>query len=262
MQFSTSITGCTFANNQAIGGDVISTLDGVVPPDGVAAGDGDGGAFYQEATNAFNLTIVNSTFAFNTARGGNAVVPAGVHETASPGVGNGGGLYLGIYHNTVDLINDTVAYNRSIAGNGPSGSLPPGAGGINADPGVNIWNTLVADNNAVSRGSARAFDVSGSFVSQGHNLIGTIDGASGFSTALRDLFGHRAAPLDPGLDTQLRANGGPTPTLALLFSSPAIDHGDNGVLLAGVSTDQRGVARPQGSAVDIGAFELVFPLVL
>jgi hypothetical protein len=50
----------------------------------------------------------------------------------------------------------------------------------------------------------------------------------------------------------LADNGGPTPTMALLPGSPAIDAG---VPIAGVTTDQRGVARPQGTAPDIGAFE-------
>ena len=40
----------------------------------------------------------------------------------------------------------------------------------------------------------------------------------------------------------------------LRVGSPAIDHG---VCLAGVTTDQRGVIRPQGSACDIGAYEWV-----
>ena len=47
-------------------------------------------------------------------------------------------------------------------------------------------------------------------------------------------------------------NGGPTETQALLPGSPAIDAG---VAVPGVTTDQRGVPRPQGQAPDIGAFE-------
>ena len=60
--------------------------------------------------------------------------------------------------------------------------------------------------------------------------------------------------------TNLADNGGPTLTHALLSGSNAIDDGinscpdHNGAPLA---TDQRGVARPQGNACDIGAFELV-----
>jgi hypothetical protein len=65
--------------------------------------------------------------------------------------------------------------------------------------------------------------------------------------------------IDPFLGT-LQDNGGPTFTHPLLSFSPAIDAGNpagctdqNNNLL---TTDQRGVSRPQGVACDIGAFEL------
>jgi hypothetical protein len=57
--------------------------------------------------------------------------------------------------------------------------------------------------------------------------------------------------LDPKLGP-LQDNGGATLTHALLPGSLAIDNADDG---AAPSTDQRGVARPQGAASDIGAFE-------
>src|SRR5262249_26869582 len=50
----------------------------------------------------------------------------------------------------------------------------------------------------------------------------------------------------------LADHGGPTFTHALLPGSPALDAG---VAVAGLTTDQRGVARPQGAGPDIGAFE-------
>src|ERR1019366_3933101 len=46
--------------------------------------------------------------------------------------------------------------------------------------------------------------------------------------------------------------GGPTPTMALLAGSPAINGGNNA---AYAPVDQRGRARPFGAAPDIGAFE-------
>jgi hypothetical protein len=45
-------------------------------------------------------------------------------------------------------------------------------------------------------------------------------------------------------------------THALLEGSPAID---KGVAVEGITTDQRGVARPQGRAPDIGSFEFEAP---
>ena len=55
----------------------------------------------------------------------------------------------------------------------------------------------------------------------------------------------------------LADNGGPTETHDLLPGSPAIDAGSPGC--PPPDTDQRGVARPQGVACDIGAVEVPEP---
>ena len=52
----------------------------------------------------------------------------------------------------------------------------------------------------------------------------------------------------------LQDNGGPTETHALLPGSPALDQIP--AVDCEVTEDQRGVARPQGPACDVGAFEL------
>ena len=57
--------------------------------------------------------------------------------------------------------------------------------------------------------------------------------------------------INPKLDA-IANNGGFTQTMRLLPGSPAIDAGSNSALLA---TDQRGAARTQGTATDIGAYE-------
>jgi len=57
--------------------------------------------------------------------------------------------------------------------------------------------------------------------------------------------------LDPA---GLKDNGGPTPTIALLPGSPAIGAA---VSCPPPTTDQRGIARPQGAACDSGAYEVV-----
>ncbi len=43
--------------------------------------------------------------------------------------------------------------------------------------------------------------------------------------------------------------------MALLPGSPAIDAGNNALIPAGITTDQRGLARVVNGTVDIGAFE-------
>jgi hypothetical protein len=74
------------------------------------------------------------------------------------------------------------------------------------------------------------------------------------------------ANVDPLL-SQLQDDGGPTLTHALLPGSPALDavpladctydhDGDPGTPEVPLATDQRGVARPQGSSCDIGALEV------
>jgi hypothetical protein len=62
---------------------------------------------------------------------------------------------------------------------------------------------------------------------------------------------------DPNLGP-LQGNGGPTPTMALLPGSPALNAGSNAAAsAAALTTDQRGFGpRAAGGTVDIGAFEV------
>ena len=96
-------------------------------------------------------------------------------------------------------------------------------------------------------------DVSAAFrLLSGNNLIGETDGSSGWVGS--DLTGTIAAPLNPLL-APLGNYGGPTQTMALLPGSPAIDAGNNALIPAGITTDQRGLPRIVNTIVDIGAFE-------
>ena len=106
----------------------------------------------------------------------------------------------------------------------------------------------MAGNTAATSGP----DAFGTFASQGNNLIGKTDGSSGWVGS--DLTGTIATPLNPLL-APLGNYGGPTQTMALLPGSPAIDAGNNALIPAGVTTDQRGLPRIVNGTVDIGAFE-------
>ncbi len=125
-----------------------------------------------------------------------------------------------------------------------SGNTGKGTGGIVATQSgsITLVNTIVAGNTGANQ------DVAGTFISQGNNLIGVVGATSGWMPS--DLTGTSANPLDPLLST-LGDNGGPTPTMALLSGSPAIDAGASDVNIP--QTDQRGYSRVGG--VDIGAFE-------
>ena len=103
-----------------------------------------------------------------------------------------------------------------------------------------VMNTIVAGNTATF--TAGTEDSWGDYTSLGHNLVG--DGTGCPSDGSGDIVAVDAL-LGPLAD-----NGGPTFTHALLAGSPARDAGDTAL-----ATDQRGVARPQGPADDIGAFE-------
>jgi hypothetical protein len=90
----------------------------------------------------------------------------------------------------------------------------------------------------------------GTFLSLGHNLIGTANkSSSGFVST--DKVGTTTTPINAKLG-KLQNNGGPTLTIGLLSGSPAIGAGSS---VNAPATDQRGDARPTSGAIDIGAFE-------
>jgi hypothetical protein len=142
---------------------------------------------------------------------------------------------------TVTLTNVTVADN----------SAGLGAGVFNGgESTLTLANTIIGEDTGpeVSNGGSAGTVVIGSIIAvQGQNLVQ--GGLAGFPAVLS---------ADPLLGP-LQNNGGPTPTMALLPGSPAIDAGDNSFALdlSGnpLTTDQRGLPRIRGAAVDLGAYE-------
>ena len=175
---------------------------------------------------------------------------------------NGGGIYNG---GTLTLNNSTVSGNTTthgaggiynapgatatltnvtVSGNTAAVGISPGVvGGIGNGGDATLKNTIVANNTPD--------DCSGSITSAGHNLIEDTTGCTIGGDTTGNIIG-----FDPLLGP-LQDNGGPTQTHALLAGSPAIDTGSSAC--PPPATDQRGVARPQGAACDIGAFELALP---
>ena len=145
--------------------------------------------------------------------------------------GEGGGIHS---IRPLTLANSTITMNEAVRGGGV----------YSVDGVVDLVNTVIAGNTA-SNGP----DCSGELTSLGHNLVGNAIGCD-FGAASGDQVGFQFG-IDPKL-SPLQDNGGPTFTHALLDGSPAIDAGDNASC---PSTDQRSVARPQGAACDIGAYE-------
>jgi hypothetical protein len=248
------LTGSTFANNQATGGN--ATITGA---EGAATGGiAEGGAFFWAAGG--EGILINNTFAFNTATGGNGSNSGG-SGSAFGGGAEGGALFLDQAGKGgfVGIANNTVAYNTAAGGTGSSSNGTASGGGIASTAAgdttsVQLINDLVAKNTA----GVSSPDLFGGFDSLGNNLIGDVTGGNNngtFSTAKHDIFGGgEGGPVNPGLDGQLRNNGGPTQTIALLPGSKAIDH----AAFVGIDTDQRGVHRPQGLFFDIGAYEFAY----
>jgi hypothetical protein len=134
-----------------------------------------------------------------------------------------------------------VAMNSTIASNAASGTGPVRGGGIWNAGTVHSKNSIFAGNTA-----AQGPDFYGTLFSDGFNLIQNTNDCAIAGVSTGNLTG-----VDPLLGS-LQDNGGPTWTHALLSGSPAIENGSN---YGAPSTDQRGVPRPQGLNVDIGAFE-------
>ena len=114
---------------------------------------------------------------------------------------------------------------------------------------------------ALNTDSGGPDDVAGFAVSSasGYNLVGVDETQS----LINGRDGNLVGVADPGLDPDgLQNHGGPTPTIALLPSSPAIDAGSNALAVdpstgLPLTSDQRGAGFPRivSGTVDIGAFE-------
>lgn len=222
-----TLDGCTLNDNFAIAG--VSWPSG---PNGIVGAEGGGGAIYAEFG---SFTATNSTFAFNRAQGSS--LPQLFPTNGSPlGGGRGGALLL--VSNTAMLVNVTFAFNTAAPGTSDDTNFNNGeafGGGIAS---VNSTVTL--------RHSILASNAPG-------NLFGNVTD-SGYNLSSDATVGLSAVGSRTNLDARLgplATNGGPTRTMALLPGSPARDLIPSGVILS----DQRGVARPQGTGGDSGAYE-------
>jgi predicted outer membrane repeat protein len=159
------------------------------------------------------LSIVNSTFTGNTSADYASAIGAGAVQVTLD--------HLTIANSTASAsgavlwLYNTVAglTNSLIAGNSPDGVQTYGSGAF----------APTSANNLVGVG----------------NWAGLANGVNG----------NLVGVINPGLGA-LATNGGPTPTIALLPGSPAINAGTSA---DGVTTDQRGL--PRDGQPDIGAFE-------
>ena len=226
------------------------------------------------------LNLTNVTISGNTASGAhplggggiahfggaatlNNVTISGNSAINTGGVGNGSsGGGISVYNPaTLNLNNVTIVNNlasASVADLGAGGGMDASQ----ADP-VNFKNTLIAGNTSSGAGP----DCAGTLTSQGYNLVQDTAGCTIAGDTTGNIIGQ-----DPLLGA-LTNNGGATQTHSLLPGSPAIDAGNPAAPGNGgnacEASDQRGVARPQGTRCDIGAYEwwqpvawIYLPLIL
>src|SRR5262249_19484256 len=236
------------------------------------------------ASNFGPLTITNSTISSNNAQDGGGVaallgssmVMTNSTVSSNTSANTGGGLDLvsntfsvtnctisgntsgntggGIYHAGSFIASSLTVTNCTVTGNSMRGIKTQAFNGGSAT--TTVKNTLVADNSPTNFLS----DSGGVATSMGNNLDN--DGSSGFTNGVNgDIVAVPGSPINAKLGP-LVDYGGPAPTRALLFNSPAINAGSN---TGAPATDERGLARPVGPAVDIGAFEFnvsLNPMVL
>lgn len=221
--------GGAIANRGGSGGGMLTLIDTTMT--GNHGTGGSGGGLYNGGGVA---TVTDSTISGNTASdfGGGLYNYSGTATmTDSTVSGNNSADGGGIYNESqVILTNTTVASNTANSG-----------GGISNEDSVTLANSIIGDNSPQDC-------TPGTITDDGYNLDS--DGTCKLN----------ASTDKPDTDPQLgplQANGGPTATMALESTSPAIDAIPVGTNECGTSitTDQRGVLRPQGSGCDIGAYE-------
>jgi hypothetical protein len=241
--------------------------------------DGEGGGIYNSGTTTVaQTTITDNDEAGIVSTGTLTVTDSTVdHNRSGP---EGGGIDN---FGTATIIRSTIAnnesWNASPGGilNGDAATLQliastvtanlgdDGTGGLENSGTATLTATILAGNIIAS--GLSEFDCTGTIASKGYNLVGTTNDPTGydtctFKTKRTDQVG-TTPPIDPRL-TPLGKHGGPTQTALPRSISPAVDTIPVGALASdGVTplcpatgtTDQRGVARPRGSACDIGSVE-------
>jgi CSLREA domain-containing protein len=221
--------------------------------------------------NAGTLSVTSSTFSGNfTLSEDSTAVPPNPNETYGGGIHSSDGAQSSDF--TVTVVNSTFSENSASDG-----------GGIFSDDKAKLTNSTFSKNSATRSGGAAITagpDQSSEIIvgntivantTPGRNCFGLIvDGGYNIDDGTTcEFHASTSKSTDPKLDPGgLDDNGGPTQTIELQPTSPAIDQGD----ASGSDTDQRGEPRPhdfadipnapgivtgsESDGSDIGAFEV------
>ncbi len=251
--------------NDATSGSTTCTLWACLLSGNTGAFTG-GGIFNNSApSGSATLAVIASTFHGNSSANGGAIYNDGeasgnstltltncTLSTNSAVTGHGGGIYNDGYTGVASCALWACTLSGNTSGDTGGGVFNNGASGSAT---ASFANTILK----AGASGANIENASGSVVTYDYNLSSDNPGA-GFTTGTLGTQVNTDPLLGP-----LRDNGGPTPTMALLSNSPAIDKGKS----LGLTTDQRGAPRPfdfatsanagGGDGSDIGAFELGSP---
>ena len=203
-------------------------------------------------------TLEACEFRNNTgALGGAVYVETGATFVARDSTFSGNSSYS---DSTLSLRGNSDLYNCTLAGNVASLNTPRGAIAVYAT--VRVFNcTVVGNTTASGTGGAVSVAMSGSFSAT--NTLFAANGDTpfdGFNNPTSAGDANHNFSFDTLAEANLGAladNGGPTPTMALLAGSPAINAGDPD--FDGTNQfDQRGqgFARIKGGTIDVGAYEV------
>ena len=209
-----------------------------------------------------NLTITGSTLYRNVMdrSGGGLFIDGGSATVSNTTISGNGqtddGAINGQYGGGISLDGGTLVVRDSTITANASSSY---GGGIYADNGAITLERNLISGNTAGRGGEVAKVSNGSTVvnnlfgeSSQDNANAFYDFAPGANNITATSDGTDPTVISEILNETLQNNGGLSLTHLLVSGSPAID----AVVTSGApETDQRGVARPQGSASDIGAVE-------
>jgi hypothetical protein len=236
-----SIIHCDFAGNKALYGGALA----------VNVSDFDGSSYRPIGS------IARSSFSFNLARlAGGAICDDGINDMIS------------VQNSSFSSNSSAIQFQQSSSGSlvsctivrgslspFPPGEITPETSTVGVTKHSQNVQTVSVKNCIVALNSGT--DVSGTFLSQGYNLIGNRDGSAGFG-APGDITGSTSLPKDPKLRDFDRHYGEDFP----LPGSPVLDAGKNDA----PTIDQHGHPRPVdfpgypnaagGDGSDIGALEV------
>lgn len=271
-----SISNSTFRDNHAIdsgqlgsGGAIDAeyanvTISGSTFEHNTAPNKGGAINFLGDEDDDERLTLTTSIVRENSAYEGGGIYSNGpltiarslIHSNVATG-GSGGGINHVSEYDPLTITNTTITENTA---NGGSGS----GGGFRTDGPATLIHTTVVSNAGTISGIDVNADWGGSLTLRNSIVADTActstEGITdaGYNLATDDSCNIGSGPgsqivTDPVLGT-LRDNGGPTFTMLPLVGSPAID-AIPAADCSDITTDQRGVARPQQGLCDIGAVE-------